>query len=93
MGHEYDALRNLEARMTASELRTHRLEDDFGSLKLLLEKNNTNLEEFIEISKGFKIGLRLLAWVESVAVWIAKVAAAFAVLWGAWKFLIKEAIK
>jgi len=92
MGHEYDALRNLEARLHAQEQHLYQVSADVQALKELAAANNTDIKELIDIAQGFKFGLKALGAVELGAVWIAKMAAAVVLLWGMWKYLIREAI-
>jgi len=89
---EHELTKSVDARFKAQELRINRMYNDFDALKLLMEKNNTSLEEFIDLAKGFKFGLKILGGIEAAAVWISKIAAAVGILWAVWKFLIKEAI-
>ncbi len=81
-----------DQRILRLEHTVQRQASDFEALRLLMEKNNTNLEEFIDLAKALKIGLKLLGWIEKTAVFITKVALACGTCWGAWKFLVKEAI-
>ena len=89
---EHELTKSVDARFKAQELRINRMYSDFEALKLLMEKNNTSLEEFIALAKGFKFGLKILGGIEAAAVWVAKIAAAFGILWAIWKFLIREAL-
>jgi hypothetical protein len=86
-------LLELERKLQATNHRLSRALDEFGALKLLLEKNNTALEEFIELGKTFKFGLKILNVIEKAAVWVTKISLAVGALWGFWKFVILETIK
>lgn len=82
----------LEARIHALEQQHLSMASDVQALKQSLDTNTIALGEFIELGKGLKFGLKFLGYVENVSVWIAKVAAASAIVWAAWKFLVKEAL-
>ena len=92
MGHEYDALRNIEARMTKQEANFMQVSADVQELKRIAAVTNTSIAELIDLAHGFKFGLRILGAMETAAVWIAKMATATVLLWGVWKYLIEEAI-
>lgn len=66
---------------------------DVAALKEAIRENNEALAEYIELSKGFKSLWKLLGFVEKVAVWIAKIAAALGIVWGIWVYLVQEALK
>lgn len=82
-----------QQRLTRLENQMLRATDDFGALKLLVEKNNTNLEEFIDLAKALKIGLKVLGFIEKTAVFITKVALAAGTVYAVWKFAINETIQ
>jgi hypothetical protein len=82
----------MEARMARLENGAIRQADDIEALKLLLEKNNTSLGEFVEIAKVFKFGMKALAFMEKCAVFVTKITLAAGTLWAGWKFLVKEAV-
>lgn len=92
MSHEYDALRSQEARMAHLEQEMSSLHIEVRVLKNTMDSNTAALQEYIELSKSFKIGLKFLGLLEKTAVWITKMAAAGGLVWGLWKFAIKEAI-
>lgn len=87
-----DVMRALEARMRAQDKRVIILQAQVATLQETLEANTKAIQEFIDISKGLKVGLKLLSLVESAAIWVTKIVVAFSVVWGTWKFLVKEAI-
>lgn len=74
------------------ELALQRQADDFELLRLLVEKNNTNLEEFITLGQALKFGLKLGGILEKMFVWCTKCILFLGSIWGAWKFLVKEAL-
>jgi hypothetical protein len=92
MGHEYDAMRNIEARMAAAERRANLMSKQMVVLTQLVESNNSALAEFIEVSRGLKLAAKVAAAIEDTAVWIAKVGAGLLILWASWKYIIAETI-
>jgi hypothetical protein len=82
-----------EKRLLALESGHRNMSADLVVLKDSLEKNTTALQDFIELGKGLKFGLKILGAVERVAVWVTKCAAALGVMWAVWKFLILEALQ
>lgn len=58
-----------------------------------MDTNTAALNEFIELGKALKFGLRFLGYIEKTAVWIAKVAAAVGIIWATWKFIILAAVE
>jgi hypothetical protein len=93
MGHEYDAMRNMEARISAITKKQSDMADDVIQLKLAMNANTEALREYIEISKGFRIGLKFLGIVERTMIWLAKVAGGAGVIWAVWVYIIKETLK
>lgn len=81
-----------EARLHRLELSMQRTADDFESLKLLVERNNTSLEEFIDLAKAFKFGIKILGFMEKAAVFVTKISLAGGTVWAIWKYAIKAAI-
>ena len=57
-----------------------------------IDDNTASLQEFIELGKHIKFSISLLGYIERVAVFIAKMAAACAILWMGWRFAVKEAL-
>ena len=86
------AVTSTEARINRLEQQARRVLDDMEALKVLLEQNNTSLAEFIELAKIFKVGLKLLGWIERLLVFLSKIAITVGSVWAAWKFLVKEAL-
>ena len=78
--------------MSTLEERTRMMSTEATRLKDAVDSNTSSLQEFIELGKALKIGLTILGYVEKAAVFITKLAAACALLWGLWKFAVKEAI-
>lgn len=93
MGTEYDAMRSLEARVSRQEQRITDMGGDVITLKESMDKNTEALSAYIELSKNLKVGLKLLGYLESFAVWVTKVAGAVVIMWGVWKFVVKQAIE
>lgn len=92
MGHEYDALRSLEARLTRQEENCMRLAEDVEILQRAIHSNTTSIQELIQLAQGFKFGLKILGGIEAIAVWLTKLATAAAVIWALWRFAVKEAL-
>jgi hypothetical protein len=92
VGHEYDALRNLETRLANQEKLQMQCSADVKRLAEVVEANNVSLAEFVELGKALKVGIKLAGYVEAVIVWCTKVAVFLAGCWAAWKFLVKEAV-
>ena len=92
MGDNYDAMRSMEARMTALEKEFNVLQANGQALRETVNDNTVALKEFIDIAQGFKFGLKALSLLETCAVWITKIASALVVLWAVWKFIIAQAI-
>jgi hypothetical protein len=92
MGHEYDAIRNMEARMTALEQQFSILQTNGQALRETVTENTNALKEFIDIAQGFKFGLKALSLMETCAVWVTKIAGAVVILWAIWKFGVMQAI-
>lgn len=65
--------------------------EQIDTLTKALRENTESVQAFVDLGKHIKFTLSLLGYLEAIAVWIAKVAAAAAVLWAVWKFAIKEA--
>jgi uncharacterized coiled-coil protein SlyX len=87
------ALNSLESRMKIQEAAMNTLRQDVLTLKQSLDSNTEALKDMIELSKNFKIGLKFLGVLETIAVFIAKIAGACVILWAMWKFAISEAFK
>lgn len=81
-----------EARLHRLELQMQRTADDFEGLKLLVEKNNTNLEEFIDLAKALKIGMKFLGLLEKCFVFVTKASLAGGSIWAIWKYAVTQAI-
>ncbi len=65
------------------------------AVKLLTTKVDEHIAimaEYIELKKHLKFSLTLLGYLESIAVWLAKITAAAAIMWAAWKFAVREAV-
>lgn len=62
------------------------------SLTKRIDENTASLHEFIELGKHIKFSISLLGYLERIAVFIAKIAAACAILWMGWRFAVKEAL-
>ena len=86
------AVTSAEARINRLEQQARRALDDMAALKVLLEQNNTSLAEFIELAKVFKVGMKLLGWIERFAIFVTKLVVSGGALWATWKFLVKEAV-
>ena len=82
----------MESRIIALEQQHLLMMNDVQVLKQSLDTNTVALNEFIELGKGLKFGLKFLGYIENTAVWVAKVATACAIVWASWKFLVKEAL-
>lgn len=78
--------------MTALEQKLRGVSSDVFTLKESMDANTCALVEYIELSKNLKVGMKLLGYVESAAVWVAKVGGATVLLWAAWKYLIIHAL-
>lgn len=78
--------------MSAQEQKLRGISSDVFSLKESMDANTAALQEYIELAKYFKYGLKFLGYVERVAVFIAKIAAAAGTVWAIWKFIILETI-
>jgi hypothetical protein len=89
---DYDALRTMEARMTAQEQHIRQLQTQFNQLQTEMAMNTGALKEFIDLGKNLKVGLKFLGYVEATAVWVAKVATGLAIVYGAWKYAVSQAI-
>lgn len=92
MGQEYDGMRSIEARMAALEENHRMLQNQFNGLKGSLEENTGALNEFIELGKALKFGLKFLGGVEKACVFIAKVAAALGIIIACWRYAVTQAI-
>ena len=92
MGDNYDAMRSMEARMTALEKEFNVLQANGKALRETVTENTEALKEFIDIAQGFKFGLKALGVMEICAVWVTKVAGAMVILWAIWKFGVMQAI-
>lgn len=66
--------------------------EQIAKLTKALEENTNSLQAFVDLGKHIKFTLSFLGYLEHVAVWVAKIAAACAILWASWKFAVKEAI-
>jgi hypothetical protein len=83
----------LEERILMLEQRLTHVFEDSAHLKAAMMQNTVALQEYIELAKTFKIGLKMLGWIERSAVWIAKIAAALGILISLWHYAIKEALE
>jgi hypothetical protein len=92
VGTEYDAMRNMEARIHSLEEHHAMMSTDFSALHQSMNANTAALQEYIDISQKLKIGLGILGTIERAAVWCTKVGAGAMLIWAAWKFVIKEAM-
>jgi hypothetical protein len=51
-------------------------------------KTNTNLTEDVkDLLNAARVGLKVLGWIGTAAVWAGKIAAAIAAMWGAWQLM------
>lgn len=88
-----DRLVLLLSRMEAVESLQRKAHMELQDLKNDISSNTTSLKEFIEIAGTLKVGLKLLGYVESAAVWLVKVGGAIGIVWAVWKYLIKETLE
>lgn len=78
--------------MQAQETKYMQMSTDMHALKEAVNTNNASIAQFIELAQSFKFGLRILGGMEIIAVWLTKMAAAIGIMWGTWKFVVKEAL-
>jgi hypothetical protein len=79
--------------MATLEKQFRGLNSDVLHIKEGMQANTEALREYIELSKHFTFTLKFLGWIESIAVWVAKVAAALGIMWGVWRYIISEALR
>jgi hypothetical protein len=89
----HDAVRSFENRMAKLEEDHKRMTDTYIQMKRAVDDNTTALQEFIELGKGLKFGIKVLGVIEATAVWITKVALAIGTLWAIWKYGVIEALR
>jgi hypothetical protein len=89
---DWEKLRSLESRMSIQEQRMTQIELHTTALTDAVSANTESLKEFIVMGQNLKIGLRLIGYLEKIAAFVIKIGAALAVVWAAWKFIVREAI-
>lgn len=80
-------------RLAALEEWRHTMSTDVAHLTEAMERNTVALQDWIELGKGLKFGMKVLEAIQKIALWIASIAGACGILWGVWTYAVKEAIK
>lgn len=84
---------SLNTRILALETKQMHLLIETNTLKDAVNDNTTALAEWITLGKEFKLGLKVLGYIERAAVWVAKIATAAGITWALWRFGISVALE
>jgi hypothetical protein len=80
-------------RLTALEKWQATMSADVVKLTEAMTRNTIALEDWIELGKGLKFGMKVLTAIQKIAIWVASVAGACGILYGVWVYAVKKAIE
>lgn len=73
-------LANVQRQLASGDTRMTTIETEL--------KANTKLTEDVkDLLDAARVGLKVVGWIGTAAVWVGKIAAAIATIWGAWQLI------
>lgn len=83
----------LSSRFQSEYLAMTKMKAEMDAHKSLLAQNSAENQELLLILRKVKTVISILAGIEKIAVWIAKIAVAVGLIWAVWKYVIIETVE